>query len=373
MGVPGQAGSLHSKNSEPNLALVLNELRVRVPDEVPNSEWRDAMTQLLSWLNLSVSHVHTDRPQTLRQLIQRLRGSGTAPEPPLFAPWILHSCLAFQDPRAIRQIFPARWVASYLWEPQGSAGGAVDVMLISPHPAACEHDEESYASLPGAPLLQDMICAAQAEERRRVAIIGHARTRGAIMRQYLLANTMLLEEHLDLEVIAIEEALTRLVDHAGIWDAIIVLPELRSLVFSLLAKLTAPEAAWPMTWHREGLALLCGETSGAPTTNARLDAALLAQGLALAVRHSGNTPAAHRLSEGWARLRGRGIVTASRGSPSPSTLRVTDAAYVNIIGMQPKAPCPPIRAWKAMTGTRQGHESAPTLPSPARLELVRSV
>jgi hypothetical protein len=281
-------------------------------------------------------------------------------------------CTAFQDPRGQREPSAARWVASYLWDPCCSSrlikGGIVDVMLISPHPAACRTDEESCASLPGIGLLQDMIWAARAEDRSRIAIVGYERSQNVTARQLLSAKSKLPFAQLDLEVLAIEEALTRLASDPASWDAIIVLPELRSLIFALLARLTGIDGPWPMVWHGKDLARVCGEAVTPAAPNGPLDAALLIQALALVARNGGKASAARRLTEGWARLRDRGLVTPTRGSPAPYCMQTCDAAVVEELCRQSDLTGRPIPAWKAMSSERAG-ESAAAL-RPARLELV---
>ncbi len=345
-----------------NLSLVCNSLVLADPEEAPNAEWDGAMMQLFDWLNLGIMRIPQERSQTLRQRARWPWGNRTAPEAPVFAPWLSHSCLAFQDPRGVRELFPARWVASYLWDPCASRSGrsaAIDVMLVSPHPAACRLDEDACASLPGNQLMQDMIGAVHAEGRSKVAIIGYERSRSVTGRQLLAIKSGLASTALELEVLTIEETLPRLAANPACWDAIIVLPELRSLVFALLAELTGIRGPWPMAWHTRGLAIICGETAGPAPTNGPLDAALLVQALALAARGGTNAFAARRLSEGWARLRDRGLVTPTRGSPAPYAQQVTDADVIARLCDGPEPAGRPVAGWKAMT-------ALPARPAPDR-------
>lgn len=364
------SGIRQASAAEQNLRLVFNRLTLSDPEEAPGSEWDRALMQLVSSLNLTLMRVPAGRSAKLRQRAKWPWASRRTPEAPVFAPWILHSSLAFQDTRATREMFPARWVASYLWDPCPPAGRATDVMLISPHPSACRLDEESCVPLPGTRLLLDMIGAANAEGRCRIAVIGHARSRNATMRQLLSAKPMLPNSRLDFEVIGIEEALARLVGNPHSWDAIIVLPELRSLVVALLAKLCGIDGAWPMIWHRRGLALVCGETAGETIPSGRFDAALLVQGLALVARDAGLDFAARRLSEGWAKLRDRGISTPTRGSRSPYGSQLSDASLVELLCKEFGAHSRPVANWKAVTAPGPQREIGDAVPGHVQLELV---
>jgi hypothetical protein len=154
------------------------------------------------------------------------------------------------------------------------------------------------------------------------------------------------------------------------WDAIIVLPELRSLIFAMLAEATGIAGPWPMVWHRQGLALVCGETAGQAAANGSLDAALLVQSLALAAQAGGNGFAARRLSAGWARLRDRGLVTPSRGSPAPYVNALSDAAFLNHLCAEPETHARPTTAWKATALSARDADRPEGPRSPVQLALV---
>lgn len=369
--VTGNASPPLAVHERPTLSLVDDKLALAEPSVEPNPVWHDAMLQLVSSMKFGIQTVE-DRSLGLRQRIKWPWGVQAVPAAPVFAPWLSHACTAFQDPRYQREPSPARWVASYLWDPFCSGppvkSGSVDVMLISPHPAVCRADEESCASLPGIGLLQDMIGAARAEGRSRVAIVGYARSQNVTARQLLGAKSRFSSAPLDLDVVAIEEALARLAGNPNAWDAIIVLPELRSMVFALLARLTGVGGAWPMVWHGKGLAFVCGETALTAAPNGPLDATLLIQALSLVVRDGGKATGARRLAEGWARLRDRGLVTPSRGSPAPYCMQICDAAMVEELCRQSDLAGRPVPAWKAMSSI--GAEENPAVTRPARLELV---
>lgn len=355
------------------LALVDDALALAAPPGEPSPRWHAATEQLLSWLDVRVAQAK-DRPAEIRQRVKWPWGAGARPAAPAFAPWIAHACTAFQDPRGVKDLIPARWVASYLWDPHCSSRlvtrGVIDVMLISPHPARCRQDEESCVALPDARLLLEMIGAARAEGRRRIAIVGPARSRSVSARQLLAARPMLRDAPADLEVLAIEEALVRLAVEPGCWDAIIVLPELRSLVFALLAELTGIGGAWPMVWQRQGLVLVCGETLGAIAPDGALDAALLVQGLALVLRAGGKAPAARRLAGAWARLRDRGLVTPTRGSPAPYCTQTGDAEFLAELCRSPEATGRPLPEWQTMLLPADPEDRSAAAREPVRLALV---
>ncbi len=358
--------------ARPTLALVDDRLALAAPSAAPSPAWHGAMTQLLAWMNVSL-HPVRNRAPGLRQRIKWPWGVHASPAAPVFAPWLAYACTAFQDPRSQREPSPARWVASYLWDPCCDSplvkGGVADVMLISPHPAACRTDDDSCAALPGIALLQDMIGAARAEERNRIAIVGYARSQIVTARHLLSAKSRLGVGPLDLEVLAIEDALARLASNPAAWDAIIVLPELRSLIFALLARLTGIAGAWPMIWHGRGLALVCGETALPAAPNGPLDAALLVQTLALAARGGGKVPAASRLTNSWAKLRDRGLVTPTRGSPAPYCTQISDAAMIaELCRPSGAADGRAVPMWKAMPSPRA--EASAAAVRPARLALV---
>lgn len=356
----------------PGLALVDDRLVLATPAEPAPDAWREAIAGIAAWLEVGFLSLDDQAPG-LRQRLKWPRGSGNMTAAPVFAPWLSHACTGFQDPRGTRDLPPARWVASYLWDPCCHSrllkGAAADVMLVSPHPSACRTDEESAAPLPGMALLQEMIGAAHAEGRCRIAIIGHERSRSVTARQLLAARAALPAGSLDLEVLAIEDALPRMTADPTGWDAIIVAPELRSLVFAMLAQLTGVGGAWPMVWHGKGLVLVCGETATPVAASASIDAALLVQAFALVARNGGKVLAARRLADVWARLRDRGLVTQTRGSPSPYCVQTDDRGVIEELCRTTALTGRPVTAWKAMAADLDDSRAAP-LHTPPRLALV---
>jgi hypothetical protein len=212
-----------------------------------------------------------------------------------------------------------------------------------------------------------MIAAARAESRSRVAVIVPARCLGAATRLLLAAEPAPARAGLDFAVLSIEDALARLATGEPVWDAIIVLPELRGLIVTMLARQCKIAGPWPMLWHDRNRVLICGETpAGAGSGNA-LDATLLAQSLILAVQMAGHSPAARQLHEAWARLRDRGVTTARRGSDAPYVTQVSDADMVDLLCSDaPVVSDRAIAGWKALSPVPQDR---PT-PCAPRLSLV---
>ncbi|MCX9148514.1 hypothetical protein [Erythrobacter sp. WG] len=363
-----------SSQGQPSLSLVRNQLCLARPDEAPSAEWADAFDRVAGWAGLDIRHAPRGGAGVLRQRAGWAWGRGAA-RAPIFAPWLSHPAAAFQDPRRTRDLAPARWVASYLWDPCAGRPGrtaAIDAMLVSPHPAACRMDEECGVSLPGSRLLHDMIGAAEAEGRSRIAVIGHERSRSALARHMLAGKVVPGWSGLALEVLAIEEALARLAGDPGGWDAIIVMPELRSLIVTLLAELSGIRGPWPMLWQGDTLHLVSAETALGRAGGAPLDAALLVQSLALAARNGGNLFAARRLAEGWARLRDRGVVTETRGSPAPYVTQLSDAECLARLCAEDAAAGRPVAPWKAVAAPapNAAPASVPCGTAASRITLV---
>ena len=153
------------------------------------------------------------------------------------------------------------------------------------------------------------------------------------------------------------------------WDALIVMPELRSIVFALLAEATGIRAAWPMLWHgTRGAMLVTSEALAEPGARLPLDAPVLVQSLAVTLHHAGMTAAAQRLHEACVRLRDNGVVTLSRGSPAPYVNTRSDAEFVSLICAGMGIGSRPVPQWRALGEGPGGGTSA----APMRLNLVAS-
>lgn len=335
-GAPDRIPAVHSGQGHierrPALSLVAtSQLLLADHGDAPPADWQDALARLTDWLQLDLRLAPLRPAGALRQVASWASNQRAAPGPVRFMPWQNVSPVAFQAggdaglPRA-------DWVASYLHD-QGTGkplkANKLDVMLMSPHPAACPLDEDCAAPLPRAATMQAMLQAAQAEGRQRVCIIVDARRRNALVRQMLMAGRAAARERQEIEILSIEDALCHLVRHAARWDAIVVLPDLRSLVFAMLAETTGIWTPWPMVWHRRGVSVITGEVLDEADSSLPLNAPLLVQALALATQHAGLTHVAQRLMQGAARVWDCGIITPGRGSVAPYVTEVTDAEFIH--------------------------------------------
>jgi hypothetical protein len=279
------------------------------------------------------------------------------------------SPVAFQSGGA--ELPRADWAVSYLFDHgPGSAvpAGTLDLALFSPHPSACASDEEGAAPLPRLAVLEAMLHAARAKGRSRLAIIVPARQRNAMTRLLLLADRDLTRAGIELEVLAVEAALTGLNCARPRWDGLIVMPELRSIVFALLAGATGRKGPWPMLWHAPGRALVLAASEMLAEPGARLgfDAPALVQTLALTLHHAGVRTAARRLHEAAARLRDSGVVTTSRGSSAPYVTMLDDAEFMRRLCDGSASSHRPAPHWQAL-----GEVAAAATPAaPVRLQLI---
>lgn len=304
----------------------------RPHDPVPQ-EWEAGLAQLLGWLGVA------------------LAGQPSANEcqpAPVFAPWIGWSAAAFQHGGA-PELPQAQFAASYgVDHPRGKAltRGGCDVVLMSPHPAHCA--PEAGILLPQPAVMRAMLAAAEAEGRRRIAIILHARQREAV--------AAMLDRAGGLDILAIEEALVPLAGGRAPWDAIIVMPDLRSTVFTLLAETGGLRGPWPMLWcdgEPSGpvVRLVTSEVPGCGQGAAALplDATALVLALALALDQAGAPRTALKLHEAWVRLRDSGVTTAGRGAGDvPYVNVISDAEFIALL-CRPTAPAQrPVQGWLAL-------------------------
>ncbi len=328
------------------LVLVRPRLCLGDPQERAPDDWESGLAQLLGWLGMAAErHDSTAAP---------------GPQAPVFAPWRGCSPAALQHggSPALPQ---ARFIASYgLDHPRSAPLGRapLDVVLLSPHPSTCRPATPGGVPCLPAGILHAMLGAARSEGRGRIAVIVHARQRLALAAP-------------DCEVLALEDALPRLVSGRAPWDAIIAMPDLRSTVFTLLAGTGGVRGAWPMLWFgadetggRE-LRLVTAETAGeqgAEGQHLPLDATVLVLALALSLREAGAARAAWRLHEGWARLRDSGVAASSLGAgDAPYVNAVADSAFLALLCGGKVTSQRPQRGWLALknaepanSGTRTG-------------------
>lgn len=361
-----QAGQGLTASQRPALSVVTPTqlLFAEAVDATPG-DWQDALSRLSAWLDLDIRTAPAKPLSALRQVAAWAAPAMTVPAAPVFAPWQNISPVAFQT-GGDTALPRAHWVASYLHD-QGTGkplkASTLDVMLMSPHPSACPMDEDCAAPVPRSAVMRAMLQAATAEGRKRIAIVVDARRRNALVRQMLVGGRASPRDEQEIEILPIEDALCHLVRHAGRWDAIIVLPDLRSLVFAMLAEITGIWAPWPMLWHRRGLALVTGEVLDEADDALPLNAPLLVQALALAAQHAGLAHVAQRLMQGAAQIWDCGIITPGRGSVAPYVTEVTDSEFIHQLCRGGDRPSRRKSSWRAIPAA--SHPMSSRKPRPA--------
>ena len=360
-----QSGQGLQPKARPALSLISGtRLAIAQSAEAAPADWRDGLMQLAAWLELDISEAPQRPVGALRQVAAWAMPGVASTTAPVFAPWQSVSTVAFQAgghaglPRA-------QWVASYLHDlgtGKPLKASTLDVMLMSAHPAVCSIDEDCGAPLARTDLMQAMLRAAHAEGRRRVAIIVDASRRNAMVRQMLATGRNHPRDEQEIEILPIEDALCHLVRHAGRWDAIIVLPDLRSLVFAMLAEVTGIWTPWPMLWHARGLSLITGEVLDDADRALPLNAPLLVQALALAAQHAGLDHAAQRLMLGAAQIWDCGMITPGRGSVAPYITEVTDGEFIHQLCRGGRRPARRKAGWRAIPSTLNHHKPRPSRP-----------
>jgi len=315
----------------PALALVSSPLRLaRDADPMPTA-WSAALAELAGWLGTETVFV-----------------PAPVAAAPVFAPWEGWSPAAFQHGGAAG-LPNAQFVASYAIDHAGAEGrGHVDKVLISPHPATCGRADPEAATLPDTATLRAMIRFAVAEGRARIAIIGDTRQCDALAALRLGEDRALVPEWVALAKLAIEDALPALMVPGAPWDAIIAMPDLRGIIFTLLAETTGVRGPWPMLWHKRGLRHVTSEVRDEVSEHLPLDAPVLIQTLALTLQVAGRSRCASRLHEGWARLRASGVTTPSRGSAAPYAQELADEDLIALLCANSGETGRPVRAWQAL-------------------------
>lgn len=336
-------------------------------DPVPDA-WQQGLDQILEWLDLDLPAAVKPASTRLGQLAEwAAPGLGAEPAA-IFAPWRVTSPAMLQkaDGGSARQM---TWLASYLFDYGAGKlprGGPLDLVLMSPHPSACDPTQAGDAPLPRAQLIQTMIAAAKAEGRRKLAIIVDAGSRNAMVSQLLLADRTLTRDGIELEVLSVEDALSLLVRQLDGWDALIVMPQWRSVIFTVLAELSGIKQPWPLLWYRRGLQLVTSEAISPRSGKQALDAPLLALGLIAAMRHQGQLHSAQRLYEGTAQLWDRGVATPGRPSLVPYSHQLGDEEFLRqITKAAPATNHRPTQRWRLLHGL--GPEDSARLTTDLRL------
>lgn len=351
--------------------LVSGTLVLAEPAHHAPSEWQQAIDRLISGHRISVQMAAPARPAGLRHMARWAGARAAAAGGPVFAPWQCASPISLQAP-APRALLPrAQWVAGYLFDcgaDRPAAQRTADIMVMSPLGHACLADDDGDAALPRLGVLAAMIRAARAEGRSKLAIIVPARAANAMARRLLAADRQLTKGEFAFEIVSIEDAIGRLMGGGGGWDAMITLPELRSIVLAVLAQTSGAAGPWPLLWHDRDLRLISSEMLGDVPAVLPLDATVLMQALALAAHSAGLGHAAHGLYEGWARLRDSGVTTPARGSALPYANTISDAEFIDLAAACRASGGRPLPAWKALTRHQGNRAAAP----PVSLSLVAS-
>ena len=349
----GSASARASDSRLPSLTLVpgrkltfARPLRDDAPESSPEDwpeNWQSGISRLTRWLDVDVAYL-PQRPESgLRKVTAWAASAASAAKTPgaqgsvapVFAPWRCWSPVSLQEP-GNTPMPRADWIASYLYDhatgTQSNRGG-VDIQLLSPLPESMTSGPEADDPMPRPRVLQAMIQTAQAQGRTKIAIVTDVRRRNAMIRQLLHMDRSITRDASQIEVLLIEDALCKVVKGQAVkgghgWDAIIVLPDLRSLMFAMLAQVHQANGPWPMVWHNRGVAMICAEMLNESTGPIPFDGPLLVQTLALAASHAGLSLCAKRLIQGAARLWDCRIVTPGRGSLAPYVTEISDAEFI---------------------------------------------
>ncbi|WP_379923643.1 hypothetical protein [Erythrobacter sp. R86502] len=330
--------------------------------------WQQGLDQILEWLDLDLPIAVKSASTRLGQLAEWAAPGLGAECAAVFAPWRVTSPAMLQNADG-GSALQVTWLASYLFDYGAGKlprGGPLDLVLMSPHPSACDQAQAGYSPLPRARLMRTMIAAAKAEGRRKLAIIVDAGSRNAMISQLLLADRSLTRDGIEIEILSVEDALGVLVRQLDCWDALIVMPQWRSIIFALLAELSRIKQPWPLLWYRRGLQLVTSEAIGPRVGKQALDAPLLVLGLIAAMRQQGQPQAAQQLYEGAAQLWDRGIATPGRPSVAPYAHHLSDEEFLlQVIKAAPAKNHRPIQRWGLLTGL--GPQESARLKSDLRL------
>lgn len=368
----GQSRSLGtSMPSRPRAPLVLATAptaRLALPAGAVPDAWRKGLDDLLSWLGIDVSASPSPSARRFSQLTEWAAAAGNPMSTAVFAPWQITTPASSSQPVA-GSAAQATWIASYLFD-YGAARlprrSPLDVMVMSPLPWACEAEQAGQAPLPSPRLIKTMIAAAKAQGRRKLAIIVDAASRNTVTGQLLLVDRALTREDIDISIVPVEEALCTLVRHCEAWDALIVMPQWRSVTTALLAELSGITRPWPLLWYRRGLERVTSEAVAGASGTAGLDAPLLVLSLAVALQEQGQTFASRKLYDAAAQLWERGVATPGRPSEAPYARHLSDTDFLQHLTLT--SPVPSGRSpqpWRALAGPE--HPRAPRTAADLRL------
>lgn len=315
--------------------------------------WTQGVEALVSWLGIELAAAPSSAVRRFSQLTEWAGASGSPSRMALFAPWQTTATTNHLHAGA-GGAGQATWIASYLFD-YGAARlprrSPLDVMVMSPLPWACEEEQVGHAPLPSLSLIRTMIAAAKAQRRNKLAIIVDAASRNTITGQLLMADRTLTREDIAITIVPVEEALRTLVRQCEAWDALIVMPQWRSVTAALLAELSGITQPWPLLWYRRGLLRVTSEAV-VPTANApECDAPLLVLSLAAALQAQGQSFAARKLYDAAAQLWERGVATPGRPSDAPYARYLSDHEFLqHITRTPPAASGRPPQPWRVLAG-----------------------
>lgn len=365
--VPDRCGA--NMRTVPALRLVGGALTFAASSTPAPGDWQDAITALLGSVGLRIEHAAPRSAAGLKDVVDWARGEPGVASAPQFAPWQCWSPVAFQQGAAATPP-GAAWVASYLFDHgigNAAQGARFDVLLMSPHPASCQPADDGDWPLPRPALLETMIGAARREGRQRLGIVVHAPSRNALIGRMLRADRAVLREGVATEVVTAEEALVQLLRNPRKWDAIIAMPELRSMVLAMLGEAGDLPGPFPQLWHGRGLRMIGAEQLAGRAAALPLDAPVLIAALILAAVDAGLLQAARQLYRSAAQAWQRGVVTPGREAIAPYATQVTDAEFIALVCKGAAAGGRQVAGWQAL-GTPGA--VAPTASRPASLRLV---
>lgn len=332
--------------------------------------WDDALRQLLEWLEVPIRQAPPKSTSRLSGLVEWSKPLAGAEACPHLAIWRTTSPALLQH--GSDRVPRCDWLASYLFDyavPRKGIKGPLDIMLMSPHPAGCDAAQAKGGELPRPAIVKSMLEAAKAEKRERVAIVCDAAARNAMAARLLLADRALTREGVELAILSIEEAVSALTQRVDCWDAIIVMPQWRGVIFALLSQASGVVGAWPLLWHGRTLRLITSEATQRGSQLHELDAPLLVLGLAALLQQLGLHYSAQRLHDAMLDLWDRSVTTPGRPHQNPFGCRLDDADFISTMIAQAgptSSRIRNIRGWRFMPKPN----TASTARPPLQLRLV---
>ena len=350
----------------PALALVSARFVLAEPSEPAPEAWCARLDALFGWLGITAEIVPAAAARSRGFARMAEWAMPPAAAAPVFAPWIGWGPAAFQH-GGLPGLPRAQFVASYLIDHargQTSGQGGADLMLLSPHPATCTAEAAGDVPTPRASVFKAMLRAVRAEGRERIAVIVGSRQRNTLARQMLAAGRGVTGQETAIDLLTIEDALPQLIAGPTRWDAVIVMPDWRSTVYTLLNEASGVRSGWPMLWFDAAgsVTSVTSEAAGEGQSRRALDAPALIHALTLTLHHCGAGRAAARLHEGWARLRDGGVTTFACGADAPYARLVDDAAFLDLLVQDAAVSKRPQTPWRALKNAEIAKGGSQTPP-----------